>query len=203
MKRKILTNFTRYAVLVLIEIVRFVILKMTDNAYFPIPDPTLDYILDLVNDLETKNTTAKSGAKQAREEMVAARLLMNDAMFSLALYIEKIAKGNELILVSSGFPLAKIRRAAIRESFWAKRGLNSGDVLIGCVSYPKAKAYVWELFAGTTPPEDDNLWKFVKATVQRKTKISNLIKGSTVWFRYCAVTKEGMMAWSNAIEIVI
>ena len=75
--------------------------------------------------------------------------------------------------------------------------------MIGCVAYPKAKAYVWELFVGTTPPEDDNLWKFVKATTQRKTQLSNLIKGSTVWFRYCAVTKEGMMVWSDPIEIVV
>lgn len=176
---------------------------MTNNTYFTTPDPTLDEILELVNDLETKNTLAKSGNKQAHEELMAARLLMNDAMYSLALYVEKIAKGNELILVSSGFPLAKIRRPAIRKFFWAKHGLNSGDVLIGCVAYPKAKAYVWELFVGTTPPEDDNFWKFVKATSQRKTQMSNLIKGSTVWFRHCAVTKEGMMAWSNPIEIVV
>lgn len=201
--RNILSNFMRFTILFLIETMRYVILCMTDNPNFPTPDPALDDFEDLVDDLETKHTLSLSGDRQAHENMVAAHTLVLENATLLALYVKKIAKGNLVILTSSGFPLTKIPGTPQRKGFRVKQGENSGEVLIVCSAYPKAKAYVWEIYVGANPPIDESLWKFVKATTQTKTGIGNLTKASTVWFRYCAVTKEGMMKWSQAIDFVV
>ena len=202
-KRNVITNFMHLPVLVLIEICRFIIVSMTNNPNFTTPDPALDDFEDLVDDLENKHTLALSGARQAQENMVAAHTLVLDAATLLALYVKKKAKGNLVILTSSGFPLTKIPGAPQRKGFRVKQGENSGEVWIVCSAYPKAKAYVWEIYVGANPPIDESLWKFVKATTQTKTGIGNLSKANTVWFRYCAVTKEGMMQWSHAIDFVV
>jgi len=202
-RKRVIINFAHLSVELLIELAWFIISKMTGNVYFTTPDPTLASITALVKDLETKNTLAQEGGRQAHSDMLDARDALLAALRSLGLYVEKIADGNETILISSGFPLTKDHLPKRRDNFWAKRGPNAGDILVGCVAYPKAKAYVWQRFVGTNPPTDDNLWVWSGVSTQTKMGLTNLDSGSRVWLRYCAVTKNGMMEWSNPIDIIV
>ena len=201
--KKILLNFARYNVEVLIELVRFVIESMTGNSHFTTPDPTLAAIKNLNDDLETKFLEAQTGYHVAHLEMVTARAKLEKALRSEVLYVEKIAAGNETILLSSGFPLTKDPRPPLRPDFWVKRGPNSGDVLTGRIAYPRARSYVLQYFVGENPPSDPNLWILAGVSTRTRMGVTGLTKGSTVWFRSCAVTPDGMMPWGDPKPVVV
>ncbi len=202
-KRKLIINFTRYSVEVFIEMVRFIIIKMTGNTNFTTPDPKLVDLEALTDDLDEKCALAKSGDRQAHIDMIASRNRLEAALHNEALYVERIGQDDEAILVSSGFPLTKDPSPAKRKSFWLMRGPNASDVLAGCSAYPKARAYVWQRYVGANPPADANLWIWTGVSTQAKMGLTDLDPASRVWLRYCAVTKNGMMEWSNPIDIIV
>lgn len=202
-KKKTIINYSDLSNDELIALGWYIIFMMTGNASLPNPDPTLIIFEGFVEVLETKNTAAKEGGRTANAELRAARLDMLNCLKDEALYVEKVAKGDEVILTSSGFNLWKDPRASIRQSFWAKAGSNSGEVLIGCVAFPKAIAYVWQSFDGAAAPIDEALWKWRNISAQANTVLTDNIRGHIVWFRYCAVTRDGMQTWSEPISILI
>jgi len=170
---------------------------------FTTPDPTLVSVKALVEDLEKKNTLALEGKHLAHADILVARIALLDALRSLGLYVTKIANGNFATMVSSGFPISKDSAPRRRDALWVMRGPNAGDILAGCVAYTKAKAYVWQRFTGASAPADESLWILAGVCTQTKIGLTNLDSASRVWLRYCAVTKNGMMAWSNPIDIIV
>lgn len=82
-------------------------------------------------------------------------------------------------------------------------GDKQGSIIAGCVAFPKAKSYVWQLFYGANAPDADDQWIYADVTTKRKTVLKNFDSGTRVCVRYCAVTSKGMMAWSNPIDIVV
>ncbi len=106
-KKRVKINFVRIPTEMIIELARYIISKMTGNMYFLIPDPPLAELIALVDDLEVKNTLALEGRRQARAEKKDARVLLNEILHRLGLYVSKIANGNETIMISSGFPVSK------------------------------------------------------------------------------------------------
>jgi hypothetical protein len=201
--RRCIISFKRFKAEVLIELAWYIHSKMTGNSYFTTPDPTLAILKAVIEDFQAKLTMAMEGGKSARAVMKDARIVLNDTLHSLGLYVLKVANGNETIMISSGFPMSKIPDPAQRDNFWVIRGPNPGDILIGCVAWPKARAYVWLRFTGANPPDDKMLWTLTGVSTQAKMGLTNLNSGSREWLCYCAVTPAGMMAWSEAISIIV
>jgi hypothetical protein len=202
-RRKVIISYAHLAIDMLIELVRFVITKLTGNPNFTTPDPTIAELKDMADALEAKNIAAQEGGRQARSERKDARKKMLDGLRSLALYVEKIADGNETIMVSSGLYLSKEPQPAQKDDFWVIRGPNSGDILAGCVRYPKARTYVWLRYTGANPPDDKRQWTLAGVSTQTRIGLTDLDSGSKEWLCYCAVTSAGMMAWSEPISIII
>jgi hypothetical protein len=201
--RRVIISFLRFTGEALIELALFILSRMTGNPYFTSPDPALDVFKDLIDDYQAKYTLALEGGRLARANAKDARAKLREAMHLLGLYVMKVANGNETIMVSSGFPLSKVPETAQRDDFWVIHGPNPGDLLVGCVAYPKAHAYVWQRFTGANPPVDDLLWILAGVTTKSRKGLTGLVSGSREWLRYCAVTTEGMMAWSEPISIIV
>jgi hypothetical protein len=146
--KRILLGFCRYAIATLIVFGRSVVKKMTGNSYFTNPDPNMDDLSTAIDDVETKASLAQDGSKLAKSNLNEAKKFLITLLRSEAWYVENIAKGDENILISSGFELSKEPEPSQRDDFWVKRGINPGELLIGCVAYQKAGAYIWQVSAG-------------------------------------------------------
>jgi hypothetical protein len=202
-RRKVIISYVHFATEELIALTWFILSKMTGNGYFTTPDPTLAEVKNDLEDLETKNTAAMEGGRTAHAQMMEARIKLLETLRSLGLYVEKIAKGNLSIMLSSGFPVSSVPHPKDRPDFWATYGTNSGDILLGCKTFPRAKAYVWQCFVGDAPPTNEKQWIWFMVTTKAHTEISGLIRGGVVWFRCCAVTPDGMQSWKDAISIMV
>ncbi len=202
--RKPVKNYKYYKTPELIDTVRFVISKMTGNAYFPVPKPTLSSLAMKADDLELKYMAAQNGGPPQTLAMKMARadLVLNTVM--LGAYIYNVAFGDEAIMLSSGFPLTKGDIAPILyREFWLKKGPFPGEVLAYCKAIPRALSYIWMIYIGETEPDNDDAWKFIRATSKARTAFKNLEQGTKIWVRVCAVTTKGMTPWLTAEHIMV
>jgi hypothetical protein len=201
--KRILFSFCRYNAPNLIVFGRSVVTKMTGNAYFATPDPTLADVTQATDDLENMAAIAKDGSKLAKSNMNAAKKKLVAILRSLAWYVEKKADDNENILISSGFELSKDPQPSQRDAFYVLQGVESGSVMIGCIAVPRARSYLWFRSAGKDLPVSEKDWLFEAASTQRKMLLSNLAPEQTYWFIYRAVTPQGMMEWSDPIQLYV
>jgi hypothetical protein len=191
--KRILLSFCNYSVANLIIFARSVVSKMTGNPNFTTPDPLLADITTAIDDLEKKAALAKDGSKTAKSDLKKSKKDLIELIRSLVWYVEKIAKGIENILTSSGFELSKDPEPSQRDDFWVLHGMNPGELLIGCVAYPKAGAYIWQVSASEVMPVSDKDWLFAGASTQRKTYLTGFTPETKRWFRVCPVTAGGLM----------
>jgi hypothetical protein len=201
--KKILFSFCRYNAPNLIIFGRSVVTKMTGNANFTTPDPALANVTAAIDDFEIMAAIALDGSKKAKSNMKESRKKLIALLRSLVLYVEKIAAGDENILISSGFEVSKDPKASQRDAFFVLQGVDSGSVTIGCIAYPKAGAYLWFRSAGKDLPVTEKDWLFVASSTQRKMLLSNLAPGQTFWFICRAVTPQGIMEWSDPIHFYV
>src|SRR5664279_3513464 len=85
-----------------------IVTSMTGNPAFTDPVPTLAQVQDGVTVYSQKLNGAKSGGRNAVADKNQARSVLEQLLFQLGLYVMFIANGDEAILVSSGFTLAKM-----------------------------------------------------------------------------------------------
>ncbi len=197
--KRIILNFMRFAVAVLIVFGRSVHAHMSDNEHFVTPNPTLPNIKAAIDDMETKAALAKNGSKQDKSNLKEARKKVVNLLRLSAWYVEGIAQGNENILISSGFELSKEPIPSQRDDFWIIAGVASGEMTIGCVAFPKAGAYIWQVSATSTLPAADKDWLFAGASTQRKTNLKGYTPDTKLWFRVRPVTPDGLMEGSDPI----
>ena len=203
-QRRPIRSFKFYTTLELIDIVRLVISKMTGNPNFPTPIPTLVTLALKADDLELKYMAARGGGTLTTAIMKTAKadLVLNTVM--LGYYIYNVALGDETIMLSSEFPLTKGDIAPILyREFWLKKGPFPGEVLAFCKAIPRALSYIWMIYIGETEPDNDDAWKFVRATSKARTNFKNLEQQTKIWVRVCAVTTKGMTPWLTAEHIMV
>jgi hypothetical protein len=191
--KRILLSFCRYAAPALIVFGRSIVKKMTGNSFFSDPDPAMDELTTAIDDVETKAALAKDGSKTAKSNLKVAVKFLITLLRTEAWYVEKTAKGDENILISSGFELSKEPNPSQRDDFWILPGMNPGELLIGCVAYLKAGAYIWQVSAGAVLPTEEKDWLFAGASTQRKTTLTGYTPETKRWFRVRPVTKDGLM----------
>ena len=102
-KVKVLRNFTHISDEMRIELARNVVSKMTGNPLFATPDLPLADFTSKADNLEQKFIAAMRGGDVETAELRVARLDIIDAFDTEAMYVDRIAKGDELVVLSSGF----------------------------------------------------------------------------------------------------
>ncbi len=79
--------------------------KMTGNPLFATPEPPLLEVMAAEGVLETKVAALKGGGPQATQERDFARTALILLIRSLILYVEKIAAGDPIVMLSAGFDI--------------------------------------------------------------------------------------------------
>ncbi|MFD0940821.1 fibronectin type III domain-containing protein [Pedobacter boryungensis] len=106
-KPKIVTTFTRYRDSELSAKANFIIKSMTSNANFASPVPSLGEITAADNDYTAALSDAETGGKSAIAVKNQAREKLEALLIKLSHYVTIYGNEDEVVLLSSGFSLAK------------------------------------------------------------------------------------------------
>lgn len=174
---------------------------MSGNPSFPNPAPTLVVFLQAITDLQTAQTAALARTKGTVITRDEKKVALVTLLQQLKGYVQTIADANvengASIIAGAGFAVRKSATRAPRV-FTAKPGKVSGTAALMAAPAAKRSAYEWEysLDGGKT-------WVITPSTLPAKTTILGLTPGSTVVFRYRAVTKAGEGDWSQVVSLII
>jgi hypothetical protein len=198
-KSKVLLRFVKFSIALKIEFFRNIIKKMKSNvATFATPDVPLTELTTLVDKLESDFNNSQDGARGAKADMRKSNLAANEGFKTQAAYVDRIAKGDEAIILSSGFESSKQPDPAIRPIFGAEAGENPGDVKLFCKAVSGAKSYAWQ-YCKDPLSADGSTFIYAGVSTQANFTVTDLTSLVKYWFRFAAVTSDGMQAWSDPI----
>jgi len=179
-----------------------VVQKLTNNPSFPNPTPTLAALTAAVADLQAAETAALSRAKGAATVRNGKRAVLVSLLQQLRGYAQSVAdatpENGAAIIESAGLAVRKIT-AHGKRAFAAKPGALSGSATVTAATAGPRSSYEWQYST-----DGGKTWVTAPATTQGKTTIAGLPTGSTVQFRYLAVTpKGGQGDWSQAVSLLV
>jgi hypothetical protein len=177
-----------------------IVKAMTGNPAFPSSAPALAAITAAANDLQTAETAALARTKGAVAVRNARRAALVVRLQQLRGTVQAAAdadvENGAAIIQGAGM---EVRKTPVRvpRVFDAKPGANSGSAKLVAASAGARSSYEWQYST------DGKAWVTAASTIQAKTTIPGLTPGSTVQFRYRAVTKTGEGDWSQAVSLIV
>jgi len=201
--QKVVLDFIRIPVANKVEIARGVIVKIKNNPDFPSPDVSIDDLEAQTNLLETRYIATMDGGKMATALLHQAEEVWDELMRKTAAYVDRIADGDDSVVLSAGFNLIKQRGSTNRSVFEVKHGDKSGTVVLRRYIIQGAHAYIWQYCAGDSPATNDAEWITAQVTTRATAEISGLTTFCTYWFRCAAVTAKGISGYSVSIRLVV
>jgi hypothetical protein len=179
-----------------------IVQKVTNNPSFPTPTPTVAVLAAAVNDLHDAETTALSRAKGSATVRNDKRTALVALLQQLDGYVQSVAdatpENGAAIIESAGLTVRKSTPRGKRP-FAARPGALSATAVVTAVSAGQRSSYEWQYST-----DGGKTWVFAPATTQGKTTIAGLPSGTTVQFRYLAVTpKGGQGDWSAAVSLLV
>lgn len=184
---------------------RIILAAMTDNPFFPGPFGGLAAELEIirgdVKNLEVGFMEGLSGAKDKIAGRKNAEEVFAKDFKDLAAYVNLVAKGNEKMLVSSGFEISKEGSSAARQhrsiqpQLELKQCDKRGSVYGRTKRVPGAKSY--ELHVAIGDPSTEGNWRH-KAVLPNAswTEIGGLTAGQDYNFRLRCIMADGPGPWS-------
>jgi hypothetical protein len=176
--------------------------KMTNNPAFPTPTPTVAALTAAVTDLHAAETNALSRAVGSATVRNDKRTVLVSLLQQLRGYVQSVAdatpENGAAIIESGGLTVRKIPTRG-KQAFAARPGALSGSAIVTAVSAGPRSSYEWQYST-----DGGKTWVFAPATTQGKTTVTGLPSGTTVQFRYLAVTpKGGQGDWSPAVSLLV
>jgi hypothetical protein len=178
-----------------------IVQKMTGNAWFPQPTPSLTKVRAAIKTLDVAHTNAQTGTKglvTKRDEVCAA--LVN-VLNQLKTYVQAVANENpeqaHSIIETAGMSVAS-PATPVKLPFDVRADKLSGSVLLAVIAAAKMATYYWQMSTDAC-----QTWKDLGPTKQAKKKVPDLVPQKTYWFRYRVLTRRGLSDWSEALSFIV
>lgn len=201
-KVNVLLNFLRLSIPTKITWSRNVVTEMTDNPNFPTPDVPLTDLSEVTDLLESRSIAAHNGGREETKLMHQTEDAWNNLMRKEGRYVDRIADGDEAIILSSGFSTTRQPAPAVRPELVAEAGQKSGSVLLRRQAVKGAKAYVWQ-YCINAIPEDEDGWKIAQVSGKASVELTDLLPVTKYWFRVAAVMAQETTAYNSPIMYVV
>ncbi|MDP4269794.1 MAG: fibronectin type III domain-containing protein [Bacteroidota bacterium] len=199
MKRiKVLLDFIHLTIVAKIAFYRNVLSKLNGHPSFLTTDVSLAEAKAAVDKLEELELAARDGSRTAIAARNAAELVVDNIFRILAANVERVAAGDEALILSTGFNYSGQPVAAQKAALAVEYGENSGSVKLIAKAVDRAGSYVWQISKSTT----DN-WTQASITTRSTYEIPNLEVGVSYFFRVAAVTPDGMTDFTDPVKKVI
>jgi len=177
---------------------------MTDNAWFPSPSPDLASVKSKNDDLRDAQNHARTRAAGAVTARNAKKVITVNAYYALRDYVQSVCDANpadsEAICLSALFHVKKVGGRA-RKGF-SVQYLVSGTVELSSSVNGRYRFHEWGM---SLTPNDPSSWYTtpLAPTIKGKTVISNLKRGTEVFFRHRIITKDGPLDWDTVISVFV
>ncbi len=198
---KVLINFTTnsYSDAELLVKAFDVIKGVSNNSNFPTPSPTVDEVEAARVAYRDSLAASNSGDHQAVADKNEKRKVLEDLLHDLGMYVNQIGKGDEKILLSSGFDLSKKAEAAgpldAPENLQVHPAKSKGTVEVTCNRVAHANSYTIEYRNLTTPNGTATAF-----ATRPKVLITGLTSGNQYAFRVLAVGTDPQRNWSDEVN---
>jgi hypothetical protein len=198
-KNTVVLDFLKFTVPNKIVFARTVLSKMSLLPLFATPDVAYRMVQEIVGRLEGYYMSSRGGDHEQIALMHQVEEELDNALRDLGLNVNRVAKGDEAIILSTGFHLVKQPAPSERPEFTVELGDIPASVWLKRKAVTGASSYVWQYFIGPEAPADDK-WLFAGSTTQASFLITELPQGTKVWFRVAAVTSGGMQPFTDSIN---
>jgi hypothetical protein len=145
-----------------------------------------------LHDAEVVTRTRGPGTVELRN---AKRVVLVGLLMRLKAYVQGVADEDPdaaVSLIEGAGMHVKKTTAPGKPVFEVRPGAVSGSVRMAVRSAGDRAAYSW-----AWSPDGGHTWHVAPATLQARTALGGLPAGTTCWFRYLAVTKNGETDWSE------
>jgi hypothetical protein len=178
-----------------------IVKRMTGNASFPNPAPTIAAVSAAIDDLRAAEAAAISRIKGAASARNDKRKALVALLQLLRGYIQSVADADEgngpAIIESAGVAVRK-RPTRHPRVFAAKPGRISGVATIVAASAGHRASYEWQYST-----DGGKTWVTAPSTLQARTSVAGLAPGAVVQFKYRTVTRTGEGDWSAPVLLTI
>lgn len=206
--QKALISFAKVKDHEIANVAQNIVNKMTINAHFSQPTPTLISVQQTISTYADALLKAKDGSKQDTAYKNACRLNLENALSSLGSYVNLTAEADLVKLESSGFPLSKIPEPIgilAAPTITVTYGNNPGEIHIECSVIPNASGYII-LYSPVPAPADNNEW-YNKQWSSSKGTLTQLKSEIKYEFKAAAMSSEankmGIYNFSDPVEKMV
>ncbi|MBB2146196.1 hypothetical protein GM921_11915 [Pedobacter sp. LMG 31464] len=196
-KPRIITGFDRYRNTELDVKAKFIVDSMTGNPNFDMPLPPLADITAATTAYIEALSNAEGGGKSQIAIKDKARLQLEGLLNKLALYVEAYGKSDEVVLLSSGFSLAKtVTPVGVlpKPDGFTVQPKEKGTINLKLSAIRGANSYLFEYRV-----LGDEAWII---SVQSKSSLSltNLQSGSQYEFRVAGIGSATTRIYSDEVR---
>ena len=179
-----------------------IFVKMTDNPYYPKPQPALVVIGGNIEDFRVLLPAAASGDRTQSKLKNQARALLLTHLKQLNEFVTFTAKGDAAKLVSSGFPMRKTPQPVIvyKPGLKVTNGPNSGELVNEATNVRKNRGFLHQITAD--PVTDKSVWDSYSTTA-RKFTFSGLQRAKIYWCRVAVVGPKKQLIFSDPVSMVV
>ena len=179
-----------------------VAIQLADTNIFsnlPVPLATIKVIID---DFESALLAAKDGAHSAIAIRNDKEIVADELFRELSVYVNKVANGNETIIIQSGFHASKQPTPYQKPEIAAYDGAHSGSVLLKIKAIEGAVAYIWQYVQEATPTSA-SVWVTVNTSTVANFLIDHLTPGLVYSFRFASISSDGTSDFCTPISKVV
>ena len=181
-----------------------VVTKMTGNANYATPNPTLVFIAALILSFKTAIENALDGGKALKAIQAQKRKDLLSGMGLLAAYVQFASGGDATKISSSGLGVRNSRTPAVLPAAIINLKAFTGDVFSTVRLLWKAqkgiKCYVIEY---TVSPDPSTGWTHLCVCSSSRFTASGLPKLTKVWIRVAAVNSAGQGGFSDPVSVYV
>ncbi|RWU03946.1 fibronectin type III domain-containing protein [Pedobacter chitinilyticus] len=200
-KVDIATSLSKYNDSELVGKAQLITSSLTNNVYFPTPDPSLAAIKAATDDLEVAIVLAKEAPTKANiMDRDSKREILTGLLMQLSLYVKYTAKDDGKILATSGFSLTKapepVGVLAKPQNFVVEPS-DIGTVKLSVKTIDNARGYQFE-----NRKKGAEKWDVVVDT-KSKIIITGLESGVQYEFRVTGISAAPQRTYSNVLTSFI
>lgn len=199
---KPLLDFIKLPVPQKVAFCRFVIICLTDNPLYPNPDVSLAEAQIAVDNLEAASIQSLDGGRSIVSAMHDQILITNKVFRKLVAYVDRMADGDEVKVIASGFNPSKEPKAKYKAPFAVHLGAHKGSVKLVARAVARAAAYIWQYLSFnslTNAPE----WVIIGYSTTASFEFKGLTIGTEYSFRFATITPESTSDFSSAVSIIV
>ncbi len=183
----------------LVQYCKGIVLKMTGNANYVTPAPSLGSVITPnITALENAYEAALDGGKSLTAATKVKKQTLLDNMKLLASYVQTTSGGDATKILSSGFSVrghgSKSNQTLNAPTNLMAIAMNGGTIHLKWKSVKGSRTYVLQ---ATTVADATTGWVTVGNPTAAKFDYVGLVAGTKYWFRVAAINHAGIGAFSD------